>query len=75
MEYGLLIAGIAALIVVVVFAFGEILSDIFNDTCDSVERRRGRLRHAPDGQHLTTWFGGADGGCAIHRSRHLRLWT
>jgi pilus assembly protein Flp/PilA len=35
-EYGLLIAGIAALIVVVVFAFGGKLSDIFTDTCKSV---------------------------------------
>ncbi|MEQ7846468.1 Flp family type IVb pilin [Nocardioides kribbensis] len=35
-EYGLLIAGIAALIVVVVFAFGGTISDIFNETCDSV---------------------------------------
>ena len=35
-EYGLLIAGIAALIVVVVFAFGDNLNDLFNGTCDSV---------------------------------------
>ena len=35
-EYGLLIAGIAALIVVVVFAFGGALSGIFSDTCSSV---------------------------------------
>ena len=35
-EYGLLIAGIAALIVVIVFAFGDNISDIFNDTCDAV---------------------------------------
>ncbi len=35
-EYGLLIAGIAALIVVIVFAFGDNIKDIFNDTCDSV---------------------------------------
>jgi pilus assembly protein Flp/PilA len=35
-EYGLLIAGIAALIVVVVFAFGGALSGIFTDTCDAV---------------------------------------
>ena len=35
-EYGLLIAGIAALIVAVVFLFGGTLNDIFNDTCDSV---------------------------------------
>ena len=35
-EYGLLIAGIAALIVVVVFAFGDNLKSIFTDTCNSV---------------------------------------
>ena len=35
-EYGLLIAGIAALIVVVVFAFGDNLHDVFEDTCKSV---------------------------------------
>ncbi|GAB3266031.1 Flp family type IVb pilin [Nocardioides dilutus] len=35
-EYGLLIAGIAALIVVVVFAFGDALQGVFQDTCDSV---------------------------------------
>ncbi|WP_028650569.1 Flp family type IVb pilin [Nocardioides halotolerans] len=35
-EYGLLIAGIAALIVVVVFAFGDNLRAIFEDTCNSI---------------------------------------
>ena len=40
-EYGLLIAGIAALIVVVVFAFGDNISDIFNDTCKSVASTSG----------------------------------
>ena len=35
-EYGLLIAGIAALIVVVVFAFGGSLTGIFSDTCSKV---------------------------------------
>ena len=35
-EYGLLIAGIAALIVVVVFAFGGSLRGIFTDTCSRV---------------------------------------
>jgi pilus assembly protein Flp/PilA len=35
-EYGLLIAGIAALIVVVVFAFGDNLKSIFTDTCNEV---------------------------------------
>lgn len=35
-EYGLLIAGIAALIVVVVFAFGGKLKGIFTTTCTKV---------------------------------------
>jgi pilus assembly protein Flp/PilA len=35
-EYGLLIAGIAALIVVVVFAFGDSLTSIFEGTCSAV---------------------------------------
>jgi pilus assembly protein Flp/PilA len=37
-EYGLLIAGIAALIVVVVFAFGGSLKSIFTDTCSKVAK-------------------------------------
>ena len=33
-EYGLLIAGVAALIVVIVFAFGDTIRDVlFEDTC------------------------------------------
>jgi pilus assembly protein Flp/PilA len=35
-EYGLLVAGIAALIVIVVFAFGGVLKNIFTSTCNSV---------------------------------------
>lgn len=35
-EYGLLIAGIAALIVVAVFALGPIIRDAFNDTCTAM---------------------------------------
>ena len=40
-EYGLLIAGIAALIVVVVFAFGGVLNNIFTTTCNSVGQSSG----------------------------------
>jgi pilus assembly protein Flp/PilA len=36
-EYGLLVAGIAALIVAVVFLFGGMISDVFNDTCATVQ--------------------------------------
>jgi pilus assembly protein Flp/PilA len=32
-EYGLMIAGIAALIVVVVFALGPVVMEMFDDTC------------------------------------------
>jgi pilus assembly protein Flp/PilA len=36
-EYGLLVAGIAALVVVIVFSFGGvILDDLFKSTCDAV---------------------------------------
>jgi len=35
-EYGLLIAGIAALIVVAVFALGPLLQDAFGNTCDEI---------------------------------------
>ena len=35
-EYGLLVAGIAALIVAVVFIFGGMISDTFNDTCGKI---------------------------------------
>ena len=35
-EYALLITGIAALIVLVVYAFGGMLSNIFSDTCQNV---------------------------------------
>lgn len=40
-EYGLLIAGIAALVVVVVFAFGDNIKDAFNDTCAKVAASNG----------------------------------
>ncbi|RNL64239.1 Flp family type IVb pilin [Nocardioides marmoriginsengisoli] len=36
-EYGLLVAGIAALIVAIVFVFGGVIRDAFNDTCGKVK--------------------------------------
>ena len=36
-EYGLLIAGIAALIVIAVFALGPIVREAFTDTCDAID--------------------------------------
>jgi pilus assembly protein Flp/PilA len=35
-EYGLLIAGVATLIIAVVFVFGGAVAGLFDDTCDSV---------------------------------------
>ena len=35
-EYGLLVAGIAALIVLIVFAFGGVIQGVFSDTCAKV---------------------------------------
>jgi pilus assembly protein Flp/PilA len=35
-EYGLLVAAIAALIVVIVFALGGIVKSVFKDTCNKV---------------------------------------
>jgi pilus assembly protein Flp/PilA len=35
-EYGLLIAGITALIVVVVYAFGGVISNTYSSTCTKV---------------------------------------
>ncbi|GAC1385352.1 MAG: hypothetical protein NVSMB48_22230 [Marmoricola sp.] len=35
-EYGLLVAGIAALIVAVVFLFGGMVSKVFSGTCNSI---------------------------------------
>lgn len=35
-EYGLLIAGIAALVVVIVFAFGGVIQGAFDGTCEEV---------------------------------------
>ncbi len=40
-EYGLLVAGIAALIVLVVFAFGNTIQAVFQDTCNEVANGSG----------------------------------
>lgn len=40
-EYGLLIAGIAALVVAVVFLFGGAIRDIFDNTCATVQASDG----------------------------------
>ena len=36
-EYGLLVAAIAALIVVIVFALGGVIQEVFQNTCDTVQ--------------------------------------
>jgi pilus assembly protein Flp/PilA len=35
-EYGLLVAAIAALIVIIVFALGGVVKGVFSDTCDTI---------------------------------------
>jgi pilus assembly protein Flp/PilA len=40
-EYGLLVAAIAALIVLVVFALGGVVKGVFKDTCDKVSSNGG----------------------------------
>ena len=40
-EYGLLIAGIAALIVAVVFVFGGTIAGVFSDTCGTIQSQGG----------------------------------
>ncbi len=35
-EYGLLVAAIAALIVIVVFALGGVIEEVFQNTCDTI---------------------------------------
>ena len=35
-EYGLLVAGIAALVVLIVFALGGVIKDSFNKTCGAI---------------------------------------
>ena len=40
-EYGLLVAGIAALIVAVVFVFGGVIKDSFKGTCNRVAQGSG----------------------------------
>jgi len=40
-EYGLLIAAIAALIVIIVFALGRLVSESFQDTCDGIKTGSG----------------------------------
>ena len=36
-EYGLLVAAIAALIVIIVFALGGVVKEVFSDTCTTIK--------------------------------------
>jgi pilus assembly protein Flp/PilA len=36
-EYGLLVAAIAALIVIIVFALGGVVKEVFTDTCEAID--------------------------------------
>ena len=36
-EYGLLVAAIAGIIVLIVFALGKIVNEVFKDTCDTIK--------------------------------------
>ena len=38
-EYGLLVAAIAALIVIIVFALGGVIKEVFTDTCTTVQTK------------------------------------
>ncbi len=44
-EYGLLVAGIAALIVAVVFLFGGMIRDTFDKTCSTIQAVVGNAGH------------------------------
>jgi pilus assembly protein Flp/PilA len=37
-EYGLLAAAIAAVLVVIVYALGGVVSDLFTDSCEEIDR-------------------------------------
>jgi pilus assembly protein Flp/PilA len=38
-EYGLLVAAIAALIVIIVFALGGVVKDVFSKTCSNIQSK------------------------------------
>ena len=53
-EYGLLVAAIAAVIVAIVFALGGIIENVFTETCDTIAQNT-----APEGDNCEP---PADGG-------------
>lgn len=40
-EYGLLVAAIAALVVIIVFALGGVVKEVFTDTCTTIKSEAG----------------------------------
>jgi pilus assembly protein Flp/PilA len=42
-EYGLLVAAIAALVVIIVFALGGLVQKVFDDTCKEIEKGATRV--------------------------------
>jgi len=42
-EYGLLVAAIAALIVIIVFALGGIVKETFSDTCEGIASKSSNI--------------------------------
>ena len=45
-EYGLLVAAIAALVVIIVFALGGLVRDVFTDTCKQIDDKNTRVNSA-----------------------------
>ncbi len=50
-EYGLLVAAIAALIVIIIFALGGIVKDVFQHTCDGIDSNATTGRLPADAGH------------------------
>lgn len=46
-EYGLLVAAIAAVIVIIVFALGNVLEGAFQHTCDTIKTGPGPSQSCP----------------------------
>lgn len=38
-EYGLLVAAIAALVVIIVFSLGTLVQEVFSDTCNEIKSK------------------------------------
>jgi pilus assembly protein Flp/PilA len=47
-EYGLLVAAIAALVVIIVFALGGVIKEVFTDTCEQISSKAGPTATSAD---------------------------